>query len=282
MCFRLFGIAAFVLGVSATVANAAETQCVGFTWGKIAFDQFQNERASILVPVSVSALNGVVSLQLDTGSSQSMLYDGAFSLPHPVGEIETSIGIAGEGWASSTRKMTVKKDMAATTSKGTLGVDLMGASIVLDMKNQLLCPLTEQRAQRFKNWTSFERSGKSPVITVNDGTKDLRLILDTGSGAFSIISTTDRSKPIKEGVITRKIEAPSFGSTITVSERVPAGSYTAFGKTLETPFVYAFEHPFAGLMLDRGKIDGLIGLAPFSNGTLAFDFTNNRVAFAED
>lgn len=273
-------LALIFCGLFLTSAHASSDDCINFEWGRIESGEFKSDRASILVPVYVKALDGIAKFQLDTGASRSFVYDGALTSAQDLTEIETEIGFAHEAWERRVTSLRVKKGMEAKTSQGTIGVDLMRPGIVIDFPRQLLCRLTADRASTFVQWEVFERSGNSPVIKVNDGFRQLRLILDTGSSAFSVITTSGRSKLLAKGKVVNKYKVPSFGSTITVAERKLPGSFTALGQKLDVQYGYTFEHILAGLALNRAKIDGLIGLSPFSNGRLAFDFTNDRVAFS--
>ncbi|WP_291201825.1 hypothetical protein [Hyphomonas sp.] len=278
-------IAACVLVLATALAPEAlahnTKDCAPFEWGRIAYGTFENDQAFITVPVAVSALKTSMPFQLDTGSGATYLYDPALDENEKGRTLATEIAIDAPGWTASARDIKLKHGAAESKSRGTLGVDLLGSGVVLDLKAGTLCPLTPARAAGFADWQVMERSGTSPVIRVNDGHRDLRLLLDTGSSAFSVLSTRGRSKALKRGESVRKFDVPSFNSSLSVTELKPEGQFTAFGKALDTPFVYAFNHPLAGFALNRGKIDGLIGLTPFAGGALAFDFEGNRIAYRE-
>jgi hypothetical protein len=282
MLRRAVGITALLVSVLVAARSfASEPDCLTFAWSRVAAGEFINERGAIHIPMRVSALGGVVPFQLDTGSGSTLIYEGALSEQPKTDAIDTEIAINGADWPSERRVVKIKRGMAGKTSKGTLGVDLLGSGFVLDMPNQRFCKLTSDQTAKIKSWVPIKRSNGSPVIMVNDGKRDLRLLLDTGSSAFSIISTPGRSQALRDGKPVRKLIVPSFNNTISVSERVPAGRFQAFGQTLDVPLGYAFTHPLAGMMLDRGKIDGLVGLTPFAKGTLVFDFANERMAFVK-
>jgi hypothetical protein len=278
----MIGIARVLAGMAIPCAAAAsEPDCLTFAWSKIEAGTFVNERGAIHIPMRVAALGGVVPFQLDTGSGSTLIYDGALPQPTQAESIETQIGIEGGNWTSTKRAVKIRRGMPGKTSKGTLGIDVLTGGFVLDMPNRQFCKLTPNCVARNTSWTPITRSNGSPVVIVNDGERDLKLLLDTGSSAFSIISTRGRSKALADGKEVRVLDVPSFNTSVSVSERVPAGSFRAFGETLDVPLGYAFTHPFAGMMLDRGKIDGLIGLTPFAKGTLVFDFANERMAFVK-
>ncbi len=281
MLKRLFLIGPCILMSAAAQATALPAGCVEFTWSRIEAGEFVNERGAIHIPVRVSALNGTVPFQLDTGSRASMIYDGALppAASPPPATLETEIGVDAVGWMPSRRTLKIKTGMSAKSSRGTLGVDMLGNGFSLDLPRRRLCALSAERATSVTNWQPIERSNGSPVIIVNDGTRDLRLLLDTGSSAFSVISTNGRTEALGKAKVIRSLKVPSFGTTITVQEKTPTKSFTAFGQRLDVPLAYAFEHPFAGFALSQAKIDGLIGLSPFMKGELIMDFANNRIAF---
>jgi hypothetical protein len=276
-CFVMPG---FIFAAPPARADDAK-DCAPLTWGAITYGDFSNERATVMVPVTVSERGGVAPFQLDTGSSATYVYDTSISAKDTGRTLSTDIGIAASGWTPVRRNVRLKGEDAIDSSWGTLGVDLLGPGIEVDLKGGRLCPLTPDRAARFSNWEAMERSGSSPVIRVHDGKRDLRLLLDTGSSAFSVLSTRGRTDALGRGEKVRKFRVPSFNSYVTVVEMKPRGGFTAFGRPLATPFAYAFDNPLAGLMLDRGQIDGLIGLTPFAGGSLALDFAGGRIAFRE-
>jgi hypothetical protein len=255
------------------LAGSLATVCVPFEWRPVSLGSFTASKASIVIPVRIDDRDKSVWLQLDTGASKTHLYGPANSE-----RVARKVKVAVKGWHPTDLELETRPHDAALSADGpigTAGVDMFPDGFVLDLRRAQLCPLTVSTW----NWSPMTRVNGSPVITVNDGNDDLRLLLDTGSAAFTILSTPALSKGVAASPSLRTLSVPSFGRQLSVDERAPASAFKAFGSTLRLKRVYAFNDPDIEAMLKGAGINGLVGLASF-NGKIAFDFANSRIAYA--
>lgn len=254
------------------LTTAALVPCVPFEWQPISFGEYTAERAAIIVPVAVSGSNVPLRMQLDTGSGNTHLY-GAPGAPAS----ERVADVALRGWPAVTLTLRTEADsepLDAGAPAGTAGVDLFPHGFVLRLATREVCPLVESDW----NWQAMERVNGSPVIPVQDAGRSLRMILDTGSAAFTVLSTPNLSGGVAKATPVRTLSVPSFGRMLSVEERAPRSEFSALGRQLELRYVYAFNDADVEAQLRSARIHGLIGLSAFT-GDIAFDFARDRIGY---
>jgi hypothetical protein len=235
------------------------------------------------VPVDVEGLGTSMRLQLDTGSSRTELYSDALPGRLPDGETFARAAKV-SGWGDRAVTLSLhRRDGLGSPGEGavgTAGTDLFPNGFVLDFPARKFCQLTSEMTASFLEWHSFERVNGSPVIVGSEVGQPIRLLIDTGSSGFTLLSTGSLSRIVDGAERGRTLGVPSFGRTLRVTEGRPVVPLSVLGQVLDMTTVYAFEDPQIEGMLRSAGLNGLIGLRPFTKGRLAFDFRNSRVSFA--
>ena len=254
-------------------AAGISAPCVDFAWRPISFGPYTAERAAIIIPITVEGVGEALPFQLDTGSARSEIYADE-NAPLTARQVRVS----GASWPAREIALAEPGPRPADPGEpvGTAGVDLFPDGFVLRLAARQLCPLSPQDWA----WHPMRRVNGSPVIVVEDDGQTVNLLLDTGSAAFSILSTPALSRGIAQAEPVRTLTVPSFGRELTVRELRPVTPFRVFGQPLAPERVYAFADADIEKMLRSAGIEGLIGLSAF-DGELAFDFAGERIAYRQ-
>ncbi|MEY2882566.1 MAG: hypothetical protein RL490_290, partial [Pseudomonadota bacterium] len=166
-------------------------------------------------------------------------------------------------------------------TSGTLGTDMLGAGFVLDLEHRRICKLDVLKADSGIHWQVLTLANGSPVITAQEASEPMKLLLDTGSSGFTLLSTDNLSSTVRTAAPVRPLQVPSFGRMLTVSERKPTQAVAVMGRNLVMETVYGLDDPDIEVMLKSAGLSGLLGLRPFSGGALVFDFAGKRIGFGQ-
>ncbi len=196
------------------------------------------KKTSFCVPVKIKGIKQKVYMQFDLGSNISMFYENALLSLHSklVSKFDTikgkiylsnvDIGINNEIKLIAD-KLYVKREFGYNEFDstfpiiGTLGYDIIGKSIlILDFKNNRYA-LTEKIPKKLSAKIEYIEGAdldKFPIILpFKLGEKKIRLMFDTGSSMFPILTGTKRLKKIsKNNVIDSVGVINSWGSNIPV------------------------------------------------------------------
>lgn len=251
-----------------------------FFWEPVQTGDLKLEKGAILLPVSIAGWHAPVLMQLDTGASRTCLYGNAFEQPPDEKDLQ-GVTVTVGACLSACVDVAVDTTLGSRgdRSKGTVGVDVLAQGFVLDLANQTIGPLGDDDPRW--HWQAAAKVNGSPVVQVQDGKASLRLLFDTGSSAFTLLSTPSLSPGLAQSVPLRTLQVPSFGRELTITEMAPVQPLCAFGRQLDLHCVYAFQDPGIEQLLRQAGIDGLIGLAAFHQHTLAFDLPRGRIGLLE-
>lgn len=273
------GLIGLALLLSAASANAEA--CVPFEWGPITAGELTIEKGAVIVRVNVEGVGKSIPLQLDTGSATTELHsDAVTAAVAAAGTQARTISIA--GWSDSAIALPIKvraTTESSGTTAGTLGTNAFPNGFVLDLKHQRICDATMLKARAFKTWQALTLVNGSPVIEAKEVRKPIKLLLDTGSSGFTLLSTSNLSATVRTAKPVRNLKVPSFGRMLNVSERTPRGTLMVMGKALRLTTVYGLEDPDIEGMLKSAGLTGLLGLRPFADRALAFDLPGKRIGF---
>ena len=273
--------AGMIAAILALPVSARAADCTPFAWGSVTAGELIIEQGAVIVPTDIEGVGKAIPLQLDTGSATTELYGEA--VPAAVtaaGTQSRSVAIA--GWNSPAKKLPVAVRPASGPpgqTAGTLGTDMLGAGFVLDLEHQRICKLDVLKADSAIRWQALTLANGSPVIAAQEASGPMKLLLDTGSSGFTLLSTDNLSSTVRTAAPVRPLKVPSFGRMLTVSERKPAQAITVMGQDLVLDTVYGLDDPDIEGMLTSAGLSGLLGLQPFSGGALVFDFPGKRIGF---
>ena len=160
-------------------------------------------------------------------------------------------------------------------------MDALGEGFILDLAHRRLCGLALASLGSFRQWQPFARVNGSPVLEGLEGTTKIRLLLDTGSSGFTLLSTPRLSSIVRDAKVLRSIQVPSFGRMLTVGELRTAKALVMLGQPVKLTAVYSLDDHDVEEMLRGAGLNGLIGLRPFVGGAIAFNVPNKRTAFGQ-
>ena len=178
-----------------------------FRWFAATFGDERVERAALLVPVRLAGLAGEHDLQLDLGSSQTLLHGGSIhdvapSFPLRAGATAVSGTMAGVPVAAE--PVHVLAGFRATVTReahmptvGTLGLAFFERRVlVLDYPGRRFmvladgAPIPPGLARRARFFPIVRRNGKLYVPIDIDGKAQTGAFFDTGASAFALVTST--------------------------------------------------------------------------------------------
>jgi hypothetical protein len=262
-------------------AEAKAADCAPFEWGAITAGDLTITKGAVLVKVDIEGVGNDVVLQLDTGSATTELYGEAVSETVAKTGPQSRI-VTIPGWRSGGKSLPIAVRPAsgiAGQSAGTLGTDFLGDGFVLDLEHRRICEHSAINEGQFANWQPITKVNGSPVVDALEDGAPLRLLLDTGSSGFTLLSTPNLSATVRTATPLRQLKVPSFGRLLNVGELTPTAGMTVMGQPITLAAVYSLDDPDVEGMLKSAGLNGLLGLRPFAGGALAFDFAKQRMAF---
>lgn len=175
--------------LATTPANAEE--CAPFTWGSVDVGGIDISQGAIIVGVNIEGIGRDIPLQLDTGSATTELYGEA--VPAEImaaGKQPRSVRV--EGWSGDGQSLPIAirpAEGAAGQTVGTLGTDAFPEGFILDLEHQRICKMNVLNNDAIAGWQTLTLVNGSPVIEATEDGAAIRLLLDTGSSGFSLLST---------------------------------------------------------------------------------------------
>lgn len=256
--------------------------CAPFDFRPASFGDLRVEQAAIRIHVDIAGVGRAMPLQLDTGSSETMLYEGAITAGQRTAVAQARTATV-RGFPERHLTIGVMAGLGAAGDEfvGTAGTDLFPDGFVLDFVRGCLRPLAASDDSDMA-WQPMGRVNGSPVLTLLEDGAERRVLLDTGSSAFTFLSTPRLSAALQRGEVLRTIRVPSFGRMLAIAVIRTDARFAAFGHELPLREAYAFADADIEAMLEAAGIDGLLGMRSFTNGALAFDFAGGRIGFDAD
>jgi hypothetical protein len=234
-------------------------------WETDTFGGISIVKAAFYVPVKLQGIKETLFMQFDLGSTRSMIYGktlSAFCEKYPALKKDTikkenysifknaSIAI-NDSQTLIAKRMYVPKDYGQSKIDtnfiiiGTLGYDILGdKTLIIDFKSDRYA-ISESIPNEMKSKVRYIHKAdlnKFPIILpFRLGKKKIRLIYDTGSSGFPILTGTNRLKKISKH---RKIEQ--------------VDSVNRFGKMIPVYKPVETEDKFENLAIDKldlGKVN---------------------------
>jgi hypothetical protein len=202
-------------------------------WQSNTFNKTTIEKSSFLVSVKLQGIEESLYMQFDLGANRSMLYGNtisAFCEKYPALRDDTikkenysifnnaKIGINSSQILTANR-LYVKKDFGQSKIDtnfiiiGTLGYDILGDNIlILDFKSNRYA-ISESIPTEMESKADFIHNAdlnKFPIILpFRLGKKNIRLLYDTGSSMFPILTGTNRLKKISKHRKVKEVDSVS-------------------------------------------------------------------------
>lgn len=267
------------------------------------------DKFSIYLPVSLNNIQQETYVQLDLGSSVSMLYEETLNEMLRLGQIQSFTKDSLSLDSINRQEYYLSKDLTLTLnaqtinpeglfirknygdkylpaskkitdkSIGTLGVDFFkNKTLVIDYPSEQICVIDTIPAALDSSvqWQSCGFNGGSPLISLNIGGVNRNFIFDTGSSLFALLTTTSIFNAITDNTSYDTLNVPSWGNILTVVGR-PIKEEVKFGNlVLPKERAYFFLRSEIEAQFKSAGIDGLTGNKLFLKNTVFIDFKNSR------
>lgn len=278
-------------------------------WGKDSFDGVIIDKASFYVPVKLQGIEETLFMQFDLGANRSMLYGktlSAFCGKYPALKNDTinkgnySIFKNARIEINPNRALRAKRmyvpnnfgESKIDTSfiiAGTLGFDILGDNVlILDFKSDRYA-ITESIPEELKSKVTYIHKAdlnKFPLILpFRLGKKKIRLMYDTGSSRFPVLTGTNRLKKVAKHREIEQVDSVSrFGKMIPICKPVEAkdklGNLTIGQFDLGKVNIYGVS--FLNRLKLTGKyLYGITGNVVFENKILIIARKNNTFGIIE-
>jgi hypothetical protein len=272
-------ILGLVMLLTGNVAGAAE--CTRFEWASVTAGELSIDQGAVIVAVDIEGVGTNLPMQLDTGSARTELYGEAVASDVQSAGTRTRV-VSIRGWSDTGSPVPVvirPPSGPPGRTAGTLGTDALSNGFVLDLERERLCKPSRLSDPGIADWQALTLANGSPVLEAVEAGTTIRLLLDTGSSGFTLLSTPNLSSTVRTATPVRQLAVPSFGRLLNVSQRRPSGTLTVMGKALQLDTVYGLDDADVEAMLKSQGLAGLLGMRPFAAGALAFDLPGRRIGF---
>ena len=299
----------FVFFLSILVAQPLLAQnWIPFQWHGDSIGTKYFDKLAIVVPVKIDNLPYNFGLQLDLGAVETLFYEKNISeilSTHP--DLKQKIDTTSTFWINNSKNPMMKNinlnlgnmDLGlrniglyknfgnsividSTNEKpiliGTLAPDIFKNKIlIIDYPNNRLCiqdsiPTTLQKA----SFSNFEQQNGRIFIHFQIDGQDERLMFDTGSSMFSLITTPRRARKIANRKIVDQLEVNSWGKKLTIYEKTIDKEITFGSNKIVSSKVYYCKKFNFKLLYFTLKIWGITGNANFLNNVVIIDYKNQK------
>jgi hypothetical protein len=279
---------------------------IPFQWEGDSIGKTYFDKAWISIPISLNELPYKFKMQFDLGAVHSTLYENNIQdllIKHP--DLKQHIDTNFYVWIQNVKQpimqnlqiklgdlATQKHELAVFKNHGTVApLDTSNSSsiligtiapdffqnkiLIIDYPNARLC-ISDSIPNVYKNasFSNFEQKYGRIFIHFNINGKDKRLMFDTGSSLFSLITTRRRANQIAERKIIDKMIVNSWGKNINIYSK-KLDKEVKFGTTniSSDKVYYCNKYKLLFFML---KIWGITGNANFLENTVIVDYKNGE------
>ena len=281
---------------------------IPFQWHGDSIGTKYFDKLAIVVPVKIDNLPYNFGLQLDLGAVETLFYEKNISeilSTHP--DLKQKIDTTSTFWINNSKNPMMKNinlnlgniDLGlrniglyknfgnsividSTNEKpiliGTLAPDIFKNKIlIIDYPNNRLCiqdsiPTTLQKT----SFSNFEQQNGRIFIHFQIDGQDERLMFDTGSSMFSLITTPRRARKIANRKIVDQLEVNSWGKKLTIYEKTIDKEITFGSNKIVSSKVYYCKNFNFKLLYFMLKIWGITGNANFLNNVVIIDYKNQK------
>ncbi len=299
----------FVFFLSILLAQPLLAQnWIPFQWHGDSIENKYFDKLAIVVPVKIDNLPYNFGMQLDLGAVETMFYEKNISeilSTHP--DLKQKIDTTSTFWINNSKNPMMKNinlnlgnmdlglrniglyknfgtttKIDATTEKpiliGTIAPDIFKNKIlIIDYPNNRLSiqdsiPNTLQKA----SFSNFEQQNGRIFIHFQIDGHDERLMFDTGSSMFSLITTPIRARKIANRKITDKFTVNSWGKPLVIYEKTIDKEITFGSNRINSSKVYYSKNFNFKLLYFMLKIWGITGNANFLHNVIIIDYKNQK------
>ena len=281
---------------------------IPFQWHGDSIGTKYFDKLAIVVPVKIDNLPYNFGLQLDLGAVETLFYEKNISeilSTHP--DLKQKIDTTSTFWINNSKNPMMKNinlnlgniDLGlrniglyknfgnsividSTNEKpiliGTLAPDIFKNKIlIIDYPNNRLCiqdsiPTTLQKT----SFSNFEQQNGRIFIHFQIDGQDERLMFDTGSSMFSLITTPRRARKIANRKIVDQLEVNSWGKKLTIYEKTIDKEIIFGSNKIVSSKVYYCNNFNFKLLYFMLKIWGITGNANFLNNVVIIDYKNQK------
>lgn len=253
------------------------------------------ERIALNVPCRIDGVQWPVAFQLDLGADVTGVDELTFKSFYPANPgLQSKIKSAGsnkyydnltlefDSFTATKKSSYVYQNIGGVQSLstgdtiriGTIGADIFQSTVlIIDYPNERFAYCKTLPADLASNLIDITLDQQGRVILpMQYGGKSLRILFDTGSSIFPILTDPDKISWFSTSPDVEVLEVPSWGKTYTFTGKAMAGSFVLAGQTFSNVNAYSSTRN-----LGTGiNYDGITGNVLFWNRTIAIDFMNKK------
>ncbi len=254
------------------------------------------ERTGIFIPCKIDVLQNIVTFQFDTGADLTGIYENAFSSFYATNpELKSKVKILNSsykyyenlsltfnGFTALNKSGYVYKDFGSiqrvntsdTIHIGTIGSDIFQDKVLLiDYPKQQFAICNSVPYNYADNLIDITLDNKGRVILpLKLGSKSLKILFDTGSSIFPIITDANKISLFSTSADVDVIQVSSWGQIHNVTGKIINDTFTLAGETYSSVKAYAsIKNLYTG-----ENYDGITGNALFWDKTVVIDFKNKK------
>lgn len=270
---------------------------VNFSWSEGQYGDYLEPHDIIKVPVRIKGVPHQFYMQFDTGAPSSIVYGNTinslielgFDIPLITNENHQHLQnfelFIDDNLVRAERMNVLNDygksfnptDSTQTIKIGTIGADFLENKIsIIDFKNETIS-LSKNRPEWLADlgsFTPFEFKGRRIMLPAEMDGKTRKLFYDSGSSAFSFITTKNRCEDMaSENSEEIRYEANSWGSSVpichmTTEKKIKFGETNLDVRRVSYIDMYT---PIQSMMAPFSKVDGWLGNKTFTESKLVLD-----------
>jgi len=291
-------------------AAAQQLKWIPFYWETEVIEGRSIPDFSITIPVKIESLQDPFKMQLDLGSAQTFIYGNSFA-PYLnqdkeiLNALDSSGGFYAEGKrypvfrdfklklgqvdvpplnvgyyeGYGQRYETGKPAMENKKLIGTIGCDIfLNKVLILDYPHQRIA-ISDHIPAQFAGISLEPVSieGGRIVVSLNIDSRKQRLLFDTGSSMFSLLTTQHNVIGISEDAVIDSLKTTSWGDVYYVYQKKLNSPIRLGNHELKSGDVFYDKIEKFDRFYDNQNIWGIIGNKCFRNNILIIDFSNSKI-----
>jgi hypothetical protein len=254
------------------------------------------ERIGIFIPCKIDGLQNTVAFQFDTGADLTQVYEKTFSsfytanpeLSNRIKPLNSSykyfenLSLIFDTFTALNKSGYVYKDYGSlqnislndTIKVGTIGPDLFQNTVlIIDYPKKQFGICNNVPIDYASNLIDITLDGyKRVILPLKLGDKSLKILFDTGSSLFPIITDANKIGLFSTSADIDIIQVSSWGKIHNVTGRNVNDPFILAGQTCSNVKAYA-----STINLGTGEnYDGITGNALFWDKTVVIDFKNKK------
>lgn len=279
------------------LAYSYNSESIQFQWAGQQFEDYREPHAALVIPVVIEGIPRKFSIQFDTGTPNSTIYERPLASLIAYGWTAEMEGEKGAQMAKNIQfslggnKVDITsiqvlenygepidwQDTTRIIRLGTIGSDFIDGKVtMIDFKNQVI-RLYEDRPEwmvSLSGFDSFAYQGRRLMLPVEIGGRKRQLLYDTGCSAFGLITSKNRFKKYSDKDVAEiAYVGNSWGASWPIHHKASSTIMKIGGSDVplrRISYVDLYGN-WQRFMTPFTRIGGFLGNKPFLESTMILD-----------